>query len=505
MSGLLTSLQERSGDLMTALVEHMQLSFISLFIAILIAVPLGIFLAQRPKIAEPIIQITAIFQTIPSLAILGLLIPLVGIGSVPAIMALVIYALLPILRNTYTGIIDIDGSFDEAADAMGMSRWRKLIKVQLPLAMPVIMAGIRTATVLIIGTATIAALIGAGGLGSLILLGIDRGDYHLIILGAVPAALLAIVFDQLLRYIQSASFRKTIIILSTAIVTIGGVMVVPQFFTIKDDLVIAGKLGSEPEIIMNMYKLLIEDQTDLNVKVEPNFGKTAFVFNALRSGEVDIYPEFTGTVLADLIGEIPPAEANEEEVYQLAKEGLAQEYDMTLLEPMAFNNTYTLATSEEFAKAHDLEAISDLAEAKLEVKAGFTLEFNDRQDGYLGIQELYGIQFNQVVTMEPQLRYAAIQKGDINLMDAYSTDAEIAAYNLVVLEDDLNLFPPYQGAPLMKASLLEEHPELEDILSALSGRITDDQMRQMNYQVVFESQRAEEVARNFLVAEGLLD
>ena len=505
MSALLTSFQERSGDLVTALIEHMQLSFISLFIAVIIAVPLGISLAQRPKIAEPIIQITAIFQTIPSLAILGLLIPLVGIGNVPAIMALVIYALLPILRNTYTGIMDIDGSFDEAADAMGMSRWRKLIKVQLPIAMPVIMAGIRTATVLIIGTATIAALIGAGGLGSLILLGIDRGDYHLIVLGAVPAALLAIIFDQLLRYIQSSSFKKTMIILSSALVLIGGVMVVPQFFSQKNDLVIAGKLGSEPEIIMNMYKLLIEDQTDLNVKVEPNFGKTAFVFNALRSGEVDIYPEFTGTVLADLIGDIPPAEASDEEVYQLAKDGLAQAYDMTLLAPMAFNNTYTLATTEDFAQEYQLETISDLAVASQAVKAGFTLEFNDRQDGYVGIQDLYGLQFKQVVTMEPQLRYTAIQKGDINLMDAYSTDAELAAYNLVVLEDDLSLFPPYQGAPLMKASLLDEHPELENILGLLSGRVTDDQMRQMNYQVVFESQRAEDVAHNFLKSEGLLD
>ncbi|XJS10857.1 ABC transporter permease/substrate-binding protein [Aerococcaceae bacterium WGS1372] len=504
MSDLFTTLQSRSGDLTTALVEHMQLSFISLFIAVLIAVPLGIFLAQRPKIAEPIIQITAIFQTIPSLAILGLLIPLVGIGRVPAIMALVIYALLPILRNTYTGIMDIDPSLDEAAEAMGMGQWRKLIKVQLPIAMPVIMAGIRTAMVLIIGTATVAALIGAGGLGSLILLGIDRGDYNLIILGAVPAALLAIIFDQILRHIQTSSFKKTMIILSSAIVLIGGVIVVPQFFDTEDDIVIAGKLGSEPEILMNMYKLLIENQTDLNVSVEPNFGKTTFVFNALRSGEVDIYPEFTGTVLADLIGEIPEAGMSEEEVYQLAKEGLAQEYDMTLLEPMTFNNTYTLATTEEFAKEHNLETISDLANASQDAKVGFTLEFNDRQDGYLGIQDLYGIQFADVVTMEPQLRYAAIQKGDINLMDAYSTDAEIAAYNLVVLEDDLSLFPPYQGAPLMKTELLEEHPELEDILSVLAGRIADEQMRQMNYQVVFEDALAEDVAHEFLVSEGLL-
>ena len=186
------TLLERKDELTTALLQHIQISFIALLIAVLIALPLGIYLSNHRKIAEPIIQITAIFQTIPSLALLGLLIPLVGIGTLPATIALVIYALLPILRNTYTGIIEVDSSLIEASNAMGMNLWRRLSKVQIPLAMPMIMAGIRNAMVLIIGTATLAALIGAGGLGSLILLGIDRNNNQLILLGAIPAALLAI-------------------------------------------------------------------------------------------------------------------------------------------------------------------------------------------------------------------------------------------------------------------------------------------------------------------------
>ncbi len=505
MNELLETFQDRSGDLVTALIEHMQLSFIALLIAALIAVPLGIYLAERPKIAEPIIQITAIFQTIPSLAILGLLIPIVGIGTIPAIVALFIYALLPILRNTYTGLTEIDPSIIEAADAMGMGRWRKLIKVQLPLAMPVIMAGIRTAMVLIIGTATVAALIGAGGLGSLILLGIDRGNNHLIILGAVPAALLAIIFDQLLRYLQKTPFKKTMIILGTVFVLIGGVIAAPLVFGDEDDITIAGKMGSEPEILMNIYKLLIEDQSDLTAEVEPNFGRTTFVFNALRSNEIDMYPEFTGTVLADLLGEIPEPGTSEEEVFEHARDGLQEEYDMTLLEPMAFNNTYTLAVTSEFAEEYDVETISDLAPVTDEVAAGFTIEFNDRQDGYVGIQDMYGISFDDVSTMDPQLRYTAIEQGDVNLIDAYSTDAEIEEYNLVVLEDDLGLFPPYQGAPLVMTSLIEEHPEIEEILSVLAGQITDDQMREMNYEVDFEDRAAEDVARDFLITEGLLE
>ncbi|MEG0679614.1 MAG: ABC transporter permease, partial [Carnobacterium sp.] len=205
MNELIATFQDRKELLWTALIEHIQLSFISLLIAVVIAIPLAIFLTHHKKLATPIIQITAIFQTIPSLALLGLMIPLVGIGKLPAVVALVIYALLPILRNTYTGLTEIDPSLVEAADAMGMDRFRKLLKVEIPLAMPIIMAGIRNAMVLIIGTATIAALIGAGGLGSLILLGIDRGNNYLILLGAVPAALLAVMFDFLLSYFVKTS------------------------------------------------------------------------------------------------------------------------------------------------------------------------------------------------------------------------------------------------------------------------------------------------------------
>jgi osmoprotectant transport system permease protein len=459
---------------------------------------------ERKRIAEPIIQVTAIFQTIPSLAILGLLIPLVGIGTVPAIVALIIYALLPILRNTYTGLTGIDPSLNEAADAMGMSRRRKLLKVQLPLALPVIMAGIRTAMVLIIGTATVAALIGAGGLGSLILLGIDRGNNYLIVLGAVPAALLAIVFDQLLRYFEKTSFKKTAIILGTVLVVVTALLTAPILFGEDDDLVIAGKIGAEPEILMNIYKLLIEDQSDLTARVEPNFGRTTFVFNALRSDEIDIYTEFTGTVLTNFFDIIPEPGSTEEEVFEEARDLLAEDYDMTLLDPMAFNNTYAIAVTPEFAEEHGVETISDLAPVTDQVSAGFTLEFNDRADGYPGIEDMYGFSFDNITTMEPQLRYTAIESGDVNLIDAYSTDAQLAEYNLVVLEDDQDLFPPYQGAPLMMTALLDDHPEIAEILSVLDGRITDDQMRDMNYEVDFEDRPAEDVARDFLISEGLL-
>lgn len=503
MNEFIATFQERKGELLTALIEHMQLSFISLFIAVILAVPLAIYLTKHKKLATVMIQITSIFQTIPSLALLGLMIPLVGIGTVPAVIALVIYALLPILRNAYTGIMEVDPSLNEAADAMGMSQWKKLIKVQIPIAMPIIMAGIRNAMVLIIGTGTIAALIGAGGLGSLILLGIDRGNNHLILLGAIPAALLAILFDYLLSLFEKISFKKTVITLGVLSFIILGLLIAPLIMRDKEELVIAGKLGAEPEIIMNMYKYLIEEETDVAVTLEPNMGKTTFVFNALESGDIDVYTEYTGTILATFLNEELNS-TDEQDVYQQAKEGLANQYDMSLLEPMAFNNTYTLAVTSELAEEYDLETISDLIPIADEIKAGFTLEFSDRQDGYLGIQNLYGLTFGDVQTMEPKLRYTAIETGDINLVDAYSTDSELAQYGLVVLEDDQGLFPPYQGAPLMLNETMEDFPELEGILNQLSGKITDAEMREMNYAVNVTGTSASEVAQQFLIGKGLL-
>lgn len=503
MNSFIQVFQDRKVELLSSLIEHIQISFIALLLAGIIAIPLGIYLTKKEKIAEVIIGITAVFQTIPSLALLGILIPLVGIGKVPAVIALFIYALLPILRNTYTGIKEVDPSLVEAARAMGMNNRRMLTKVEIPLAMPVIMAGIRTAMVLIVGTATLAALIGAGGLGDIILLGIDRNDTYLIFLGAIPAAFLAIAFDFLLKKFERLSYKTTLITLGSIAVISLVILVTPLMVNQDKDLVIAGKLGAEPEILINMYKYLIEEETDLQVELKPGFGKTSFVFQALTSGNIDIYPEFTGTAISEFLKENAKS-TNREEVYQQAKEGLLQQYDLVMLQPMQYNNTYALAVSKELAEQYQLETISDLKAIEDEVKVGFTLEFSDREDGYRGIQSLYGIEFPNLVTMEPKLRYVAVESGEINVVDAYSTDSELQLYELKVLQDDKNLFPPYQGAPLLRKDTVEQYPDIVEALSKLAGKITDDEMRQMNYQVNVEGKSPAEVARNYLQQEGLI-
>lgn len=504
MTNFFEVFSERKGQLLASLLEHIQISFIALFFAVVIAIPLGIYLTNKKKIAESIIGISAVLQTIPSLALLGLLIPLFGIGKVPAIIALVVYALLPILRNTFTGINEVDPSLKEAAMAMGMNKRKRLVKVELPLAMPVIMAGIRTAMVLIVGTATLAALIGAGGLGDIILLGIDRNNTALIILGAVPAAILALVFDFLLKKLESLSFRKTMTALSMISIVALSIMILPLLnFKEQEEIVIAGKLGSEPEILINMYKLLIENETDLTVQLKPGLGKTSFVFNALKSGSIDIYPEFTGTAISEFLKE-EAINNNQEDVYHQAKEGMMNKFGMVMLSPMKYNNTYALAVSKEMAETYDLQSISDIKPFQETIKAGFTLEFNDREDGYLGIQNRYGITLPNITTMEPKLRYQAIETGNIDLLDAYSTDSEIRQYNLQVLVDDQQLFPPYQGAPLLRKETLDKYPEIETALNKLANRITDDEMREMNYQVNVEGKNVEDVAREYLMKAGLL-
>ncbi|GBF12398.1 ABC transporter permease [Tepidibacillus infernus] len=209
-SEFLQIVQERWPDILTGTWEHIQLTLLSVLLAILIAVPLGILLTRHRKLAEPIIGITAVFQTIPSLALLGFMIPLLGIGYTPAVVALTIYGLLPILRNAYTGILGVDKAAIEAGVGMGMTSKQVLYMIEIPLALPIIMAGIRTATVLIVGVGTLASLIGAGGLGDLIFRGISMARNEIILIGAIPAAILALVFDFLLKWIESMVTPKGI-------------------------------------------------------------------------------------------------------------------------------------------------------------------------------------------------------------------------------------------------------------------------------------------------------
>lgn len=198
----------RSDLIIDSFLQHMYLSLVALLIGLLIALPLGILVARYQRYAEPVIGVTAVFQTIPSLALFGFLVPLIGIGSTTALIALTIYALLPIVRNTYTGITGIDSSIIEAGTGMGMTKGDIMWRIQLPLALPFIMAGIRTATVLTVGIATLGTFVGAGGLGDVIYRGLQSYDNNLVLAGAIPVALIALFFDFTLKWVEKRSTPK---------------------------------------------------------------------------------------------------------------------------------------------------------------------------------------------------------------------------------------------------------------------------------------------------------
>lgn len=504
MTELLATWQERHVDWWLALLQHLQLSLTALLLAIFIALPLGIFIQRRRRSAEMVLQIAGIFQTLPSLAILGLLIPLMGIGALPAIAALVVYAIFPILQNTVTGLNQIDVSLAEAAEAFGMTRWERLKKFELALAWPVIISGIRTAAVMIIGTATLAALIGAGGLGSFILLGIDRNNSSLILMGALSSAALALLFHGGIRHLERVRPRRMWLVLAALLLALG-ISFVPHFDARpkKETLIIAGKLGAEPEILIQMYKLLIEEHTNLAVELKTNFGKTGFLYEALKAGKIDIYPEFTGTVVASLLKNPPKVTNDPAEVYQAARDGILKQDALVLLAPMKYQNTYAIAVRRSFAEENDLHTIADLQKVAAHAQAGFTLEFNDREDGNRGLNRLYGLHL-RVKTMEPALRYQAMQRGEIQITDAYSTDSELREHDLLILQDKLQLFPPYQGAPLLRQETLQRHPELQTVLQRLAGRITAQEMQEMNYRVKAQGDAAADVARQYLQERHLI-
>ncbi|MDN6571735.1 MAG: glycine/betaine ABC transporter permease, partial [Staphylococcus equorum] len=288
---------------------------------------------------------------------------------------------------------------------------------------------------------------------------------------------------------------------------LGGGGVYSAYANRQQTVTIAGKLGSEPEILINMYKDLIEaEDADINVEIKPNFGKTTFLYNAVKNDQIDIYPEFTGTVLETLIDDesIDTQGLSEEETYNQAKEHLQKQDQLTLLEPMSYNNAYALAVSDEFKEEEHLETISDLANIQSDIQAGMTLEFIDREDGLRGIEELYDLDF-ETSSMEPALRYQAIDDGRVNLIDAYSTDSELREYHLSILEDDKGLFPKYQGAPLMSTAFADDNPQVVEALDKLGGKITEEEMQEMNYEVNVEEETPADVAHSYLTENGLLE
>lgn len=504
------------------ILEHMYLSLISIAIAIVISVPIGIYLTRHRRIADTIIGITGVFQTIPSLALLVFLVPFIGTGQAPAIIALTVYGLLPILRNTYLGIVGVERSAIEAGVGMGMTNRQVLWMVELPLSLSVIMGGIRTATVLIIGVATIAGLIGAGGLGDLIFRGLQTYNTGLILGGAIPSALLAILFDYLLKLLETdvtpnglkndkkanknnGNIRKWVVVGLLLVLPISAF--IAQFANGsgggKDTITITGKNFTEQEIMVYVMGHLIEEHTDLNVQYESFLGGTAPTFEGVNSGSYDLYMEYTGTALLSILKE--DIVSDPDKVYELVKKRFKDDYKLVWLDPFGFNNTYTLTIKKDNAKKWGVSSISDIKQIAPELTLGSEPEFLERPDGYPGLKEAYNFEFGDTKGMDSGIMYSAIKNDEVDIIDAFSTDGRIPAFNLQVLEDDKNFFPPYYAVPVIRADTLEKYPELENVLGMLTRKINNEKMQELNAKVDIDKRQYEDVAVEYLKEEGLID
>ncbi|MCB2293290.1 ABC transporter permease subunit [Clostridium algoriphilum] len=513
----------RQGEIIDLTLQHIELTVFAVVIAIIVGIPLGILISRVKKLAGPVIGFANLIQAVPSLALLGFLIPVMGIGSAPAILMVFLYSLLPIIKNTYTGLMNINPDVIESSKGMGMTNKQILKLVQLPLAFPIIMTGIRISAVTAVGLMTIAAFIGAGGLGYMVFSGVQTVDNNMILAGAIPACLLALLMDYIVEKIEQGvtppgirkadgtiklskkkkyKFNKTkkIIISSLAVILIAtGVYI----STKKSDTIVVGCYNSSEQIILgNMLATLIEKNTDIKVEKHLNLGGSGLAYSALKSGEIDMYPEYTGMSLVGIMKRAPindPAKA-----YKVVSDYYIKNYGITWLEPFGFNDTYTLSVRQDTAKKYNLETISDLAKVGDKLKLGATLEFCNRADGYPGITKLYNLKFKEFSSIDGGLRYTAIGNKKVDAIDAFSTEGLLKSYKLKVLKDDKHFFPNYDAVPIVNSKTLQKHPELKDLINKLGGTITDEKMIDLNYKVDKLGEEPAKVAEDFLRENKLI-
>ena len=520
MNNFISFVVNRKSQIIDLTFQHIQLTVFSIVIAIIIAIPLGILIVRYRKLSVPVIGFTNIVQSVPSLALLGFLIPILGIGSKPAIIMVVMYSLLPILKNTFTGLTNISPSLIEAADGMGLTNTQVLLKVRFPLAMPIIMSGIRISSVTAVGLMTIAAFIGAGGLGDLVFQGVQAVNNDMILAGAIPACFLAILLDFVLGKVEdivvpegikvthkikktNSFFNKKFKLISAGLVLLIILSsLATSFFNNRNTIVVGSKNFNEQLILGDMFSSLIEAKTKYKVERKLNLGGTNVTFSAMKSKNVDLYVEYTGTCLVNILKK--PTMTDPTKVYNVSKKAFAENYKIDMLKPIGFNNTYVIAVSQDFAKKNNLETISDLAKISSKVSAGVTMDFINRPDGYPGLAKAYGLKFKSVKGIDGGLRYTALKNSETQVLDAFSTDGLIKKFNLKLLKDDKNFFPPYYAVPIVNQSTLKKYPELKSILHLLDGKINDEEMRAMNLKVDNGAQ-SRTVAEDFLRSKHLID
>jgi len=511
------------GQVLSLLFDHIQLTILSVGIAVLIGIPVGILISHSPRFSKPILGMTNIVQAIPSLAMLGFLIPYLGIGTAPAIFCVVIYSLLPIIKNTCIGLNNIDQDTLEAAKGIGMTQWQIMGKVQLPLALPVIMAGIRIAAVNAVGFVTIAAFIGAGGLGYLVYSGIQTSNTNLILSGAIPACFLALLVDFVVGFlekvvtpvsltnptvdmtkekVQRQNRKRRIVSVSALVIAVAIIIaaVAPAYKQKGKVIHVGSKNFTEQLILGNLYADLIEDKTDISVVRDLNLGSTDITYNALKNHDIDMYVEYTGTAYGSLLNQGLSTDKNH--IYSTVRDLMAKQ-GIQVWNPIGFNNSFVLAVRQDTADKYHLNSISDLKKVSSQLVFSPTIEFNNRKDGITALNNAYNLKFKGTSPIEGGLGYTAIASEKCDVLTAYSTDGLLKTYGLKILEDDKNALLSYYAIPMINESTLIEYPELKNVFDTVTGLLDDETMRSLNYLVDQEGQTPEHVASDFLKNKGL--
>jgi len=499
--------RSHASEVVALLTQHLKLVCLSTGIATSIGVPLGIFAARNPRSGAPFVWLANVAQTIPSLAMFGFLLPLPfigGLGARVATIVLVLYALLPIIRTTSAGLLAVDTALLEAGTALGMTPRQRLRIVELPLALPSIVAGIRVAAVIGVGTATIAAAVGAGGLGEYIFRGLSMVDSTMILAGAVPAAVIALTIDGVLTLVERVLRSRTrgrgnkaIIAVTTAAAAFTLVIIAAGLFAApQQDVIRVGSKNFTEQIILGELAAQTLERAGITVERRLNLGGTFICDRALRSGDIDVYVEYSGTAATAIFKQ--PVETDPAVVLARVRQAYA-DAGITLLPPIGFENTFAILVRGEDARRLDLKTIDDVVPHARQWRAGFGYEFLQRQDGFPGLASKYGLQFASApVAMDLSLIYRALADKRVDVVAGDATSGLITALDLVMLQDSKRYFPPYDAAVVARSQVLLANPRIKSGLEALSGRITIADMRAMNHAVDANGADPAVVAREFL-------
>lgn len=481
-------LETHADALLQRTAEHLALTGMTVTMALLIGIGLAVLTYRHGGLRNLLTGVCSLMQTVPGIALLVIMLALCGrIGMMPALFALVFYALLPIVQNTLVGLHALDPALADAARGIGLGRWQRLWYVRLPLALPFITAGLRTAAVQTVGMATLAAFIGAGGLGQFINRGLFLSDTRLILLGAVPAACMALVLHGILGLDSFAATpdrpkphkRLAAIAAGFAIAACAAftALFLPTTVSSENPVTVGSKNFTEQLIVAEVVAQQIERTTTIPVVRKFGLGGSLVMHRALIEGQIDLAVEYTGTALSAILHRKPLSDPSRS--FSTVRDAYA-EYGIRWLEPLGFNNSYVLAINRSNPRLRQAHNITDLAASSATLTAGFDFEFAERADGYAGLKKVYGLQFARVVDMHPDLMYAALRRGDVDVISAYATDGRLADPDLIRLTDDRHFFPPYEAAIEVREATMAAHPELERVLSDLSGRLTDARMRAVN-------------------------